>query len=59
MDDLAWGSVALLQDEYRITMQFNFVEIAPTIGLLLFGPLFMLALQFSRIDPHWYLRGED
>jgi hypothetical protein len=53
------GQVAVLQDRYSVSFSFDLAEVNEAALGILFGPRWLLAWQFSRISPHWYLRGED
>ena len=53
------GQVAVLQDRYSVTIKFDIIDLNPAAAAMLFGPLWLLAWQFSGYTPFWYLKGED
>lgn len=56
----AWGNkVVVLQDSYSVSLDVFFDFVHPDFWALVFGPQYAAAQMFSRIDPHWYLRGDD
>lgn len=58
-DALAWpeGRTIKLQQSYSVSFECDATAFGPLILATLFGPLAVLALEFSRINPHWYLDG--
>jgi hypothetical protein len=56
----AWpeDSVRFLQDQYSVTLHMEYLDYNPSVLEVLFGPEYVLALQFSRLfKPMWWMDG--
>lgn len=49
--------VRTLQARHTVSLTFALEQINHAALEILFGPLALLAWQFRRINPHWYLEG--
>lgn len=56
-----WGDgkvIKTTQAEHTVSFECRVDAFSPEGLAIMFGPLFPVAYAFSRIDPHWYLRGD-
>ncbi|ASR86803.1 hypothetical protein SEA_FINDLEY_63 [Mycobacterium phage Findley] len=53
------GGVMVAQSKRTMTFRVKLDTLSVPVIELLFGPQAALALQFRRINPHWYLDGGD
>lgn len=53
-----WSGPHVLKAQQSYSFTVKFEALVPSLGALLFGPQFGVAVAFSAIDPHWYLRGD-
>jgi hypothetical protein len=60
MPELAWtdSEIAALQDEYSVSFTFTIVDIKPWL-VAIGDPLAVLWWEMGKINPHWYLRGDE
>lgn len=49
----------IAQSKHTMSVRFSLDQFSPEILAAMLGPQVALAMQFSRINPHWYLEGND